>query len=58
MLDKSENPFSNTFGATSLAVLTEYMSTEELANASIEDLVAFLVDKSKKRFLSVRQIFI
>lgn len=50
VLDKSENPFSNTFGATSLAVLTEYMSTEELANASIEDLVAFLVEKSKNRF--------
>ncbi|EHJ02141.1 LOW QUALITY PROTEIN: hypothetical protein CDLVIII_5671 [Clostridium sp. DL-VIII] len=50
VLDKSENPFPNTFGATSLAVLTEYMSTEELANASIEDLVAFLVEKSKNRF--------
>ncbi|ALB45933.1 IS110 family transposase [Clostridium beijerinckii NRRL B-598] len=50
VLDKSENPFSNTFGATSVAVLTEYMSTEELANASIENLVAFLVEKNKNRF--------
>lgn len=50
VLDKKENPFSNTFGATSLAVLTEFMSTEELANASIEDLVSFLVEKSKNRF--------
>lgn len=50
VLDKKENPFSDTFGATSLAVLTDFMSTEELANASIEDLVAFLVAKSKNRF--------
>lgn len=50
VLDKKENPFSDTFGATSLAVLTDFMSTEELANASIEDLVAFLVEKSKNRF--------
>lgn len=26
------------------------MSTEEIANASIEDLINFLVDKSKNRF--------
>ncbi|WP_031270948.1 MULTISPECIES: IS110 family RNA-guided transposase [Clostridium] len=50
VLDKSENPFSNTFGASSLATLTDYMSIEELANSSIEDLVSFLVEKSKNRF--------
>jgi transposase len=50
VLDKSETPFSNTFGATSLATLTDFMSIEELANASIEDLVTFLVEKSKNRF--------
>lgn len=50
VLDKNESPFSNTFGASSLAVLTEFMSIEELATASLEDLIAFLVDKSKNRF--------
>mgnify|MGYP003365636839 FL=1 len=50
VLDKSEQPFSNKFGATSLAVLTEFMSTEEIANANIDELVNFLVDKSKNRF--------
>lgn len=50
VLDKKESPFSNTFGASSLAVLTEFMSIEELTTASLEDSVAFLVDKSKNRF--------
>lgn len=50
VLDRNENPFSNTFGASSLAVLTEFMSTEEIASASIEYLINFLVDKSKNRF--------
>lgn len=49
VLNKNEQPFSNTFGASSLAVLTEYMSTEEIANADITELVAFLVEKSKNR---------
>ena len=50
VLDKNETPFSNIFGATSEAILTDYMSTEDIANTSIEDLVNFLIDKSKNRF--------
>ncbi len=50
VLDKAENPFSNTFGASSLATLTDFMSIEDIANASLEDLIAFLVEKSKNRF--------
>ena len=50
VLDKDEQPFSNKFGASSLAVLSEFMSTEEIANADITELVNFLVDKSKNRF--------
>jgi transposase len=50
VLDKSEQPFSNKFGASSLAVLTEFMSTEEIANADISQLVHFLIDKSNNRF--------
>lgn len=53
VLDRNENPFSNTFGASSLAVLTEFMSTEEIASASIEYLINFLVDKSKNRFTNL-----
>lgn len=50
VLDKNETPFSNTFGVTSEAVLTDYMSVEDVANTSIEDLISFLVEKSKNRF--------
>lgn len=50
VLEKKDHPFSDKFGATSIAVLTEFMTTEELANARIEDLVNFLVQKSKNRF--------
>ncbi|ETJ34834.1 hypothetical protein Q604_UNBC10751G0001, partial [human gut metagenome] len=50
VLDKNETPFSNIFGATSEAVLTDYMSAEDIANTSIENLITFLIDKSKNRF--------
>ncbi|HHX63252.1 MAG TPA: IS110 family transposase [Epulopiscium sp.] len=50
VLDKKDLPFSNTFGASSMATLTDFLSTEDIANTSIEDLVAFLVDKGKNRF--------
>ncbi len=50
VLDKAENPFSNTFGTSSLATLTDFMSIEELANTSIEELITFLVEKGKNRF--------
>lgn len=50
VLDKREHPFSNTFGASALATLTDFLSTEDIANSSIEELVSFLVDKGKNRF--------
>lgn len=50
VLSKDEHPFSNTFGASSIATLTEFMSTEEIATASIENLVSFIVAKGKNRF--------
>ena len=50
VLDKDQKPFSNDFGATSLAVVTEIFSTEDIANMSIEDLVDFIVKHGKNRF--------
>ncbi len=50
VLEKPDKPFSNTYGATSEAVLTEFLSLEDIAYSSIEDLVAFLKDKGKNRF--------
>lgn len=50
LLNKEEHPFSNKYGATAQSVLTEFLSTEELVNTSIEDLVTFVAEKSKGRF--------
>jgi hypothetical protein len=49
MLNKEEHPFSNKYGATAEAILTEYLSTEDLVNTSIEDLVNFVSTKSRGR---------
>jgi transposase len=49
MLNKGEHPFSNKYDATAEAILTEYLSTEDLVNTSIEDLVNFVSTKSRGR---------
>ena len=46
---RQDNPFSDHFGTTSLAVIQE-LEPEQIAEMSIEELVDFLVDKSKNRF--------
>ena len=38
---KQVNPFSDNFGATSQAVISDFFSVEELANTSVEDLLQF-----------------
>jgi transposase len=50
VLDKNDRPFSNTYGATSAAVLTDFLSLDDITYSSIEDLVAFVTSKSKNRF--------
>ena len=50
VLNKSEHPFSNTFGATSTAILTEFLSPEEIADTPLEDLIDFIMLKGKNRF--------
>jgi transposase len=50
VLDKEERPFSNTYGVTSSAILTEYLSLDDITYSSVEDLVAFIKDKGKNRF--------
>ena len=49
MLGKDEHPFSDKYGATAEAVLTEYLSTEDIVDASVDDLVAFISSKSRGR---------
>lgn len=49
-LDKKERPFTDNYGVTSAAVLTEFLSLDDIAYSSIEDLVAFVTQKGKNRF--------
>lgn len=50
VLKDDEHPFCNNYGATASAVLTEFISTEDIVNMPIEELVDFLCLKSKNRF--------
>jgi transposase len=49
-LKDEDKPFSDTYSATSEAVLTEYLSLDDIAYSSLEDLVEFIRIKSKNRF--------
>lgn len=50
ILDKKERPFSNTYGVTSAAVLTDFLSLDDITYSSIEELVEFVNIKGKNRF--------
>lgn len=50
VLGKGDKPFSNTYGVTSAAVLTEFLSLDDITYSSIEDLVAFISTRGKNRF--------
>lgn len=47
---KSDKVFSDIFGATSLAVISEFMSVDEIAYSDLESLAAFISKKGKNRF--------
>lgn len=55
MLGKEEHPFSNKYGATAEAVLTDYLSTEAIVNASVDELIAFISSKSRGRISDPEQ---
>lgn len=50
IIDKNKRPFSNTFGATSAAILTDFLSLDDIAYAEIEELITFITKKSKNNF--------
>lgn len=50
MLNTEERPFSDEFGATASAVLTEFFSTEEIVDMPMEKLVKFICEKGSNRF--------
>lgn len=49
LLQGEDHPLSNKFWATASSILTEFLSSEDIANASIETLVDFVSTKSRKR---------
>jgi len=52
----SLKPFSNTFGKTSLAVITDFLSVDEIAAMPVEELVDFIVKQGKNRFKEPEKI--
>ena len=52
----SENPFSNLFGASSSAVLTDFITVDEIINLPLEELAAYLDEKSKKHFADPQEV--
>lgn len=55
LLGKGEHPFSNKYGATAKAILTDYLSTEELVSTPVEDLITFVSSKSRGRIADPAQ---
>ena len=49
LLDGDHRPFGNIYGTTSSAVLTEFLSPQEIIDLSEEQLLAFLAEKSRNR---------
>ncbi|WP_188455568.1 IS110 family transposase [Virgibacillus oceani] len=52
---RQDNPFSNTFGATSLAVIQE-LEPETITNMSLQNLVDFIQEKGKNRFQNPEEV--
>lgn len=52
----SSGVFSDTFGATSLAVISEFFSTDEINEMPFEDLTSFLRDKGKNKFADPKKV--
>jgi len=50
------DPFSDIFGATSQAVLTDYLSVDEIAAAPLEELAQLLVKEGRNHFSSPETI--
>ena len=55
MLGKGEHPFSNKYGATAEAVLTDFLSTEAIVNTPVEELIAFISSRSHGRISDPKQ---
>jgi transposase len=47
---RQDKPLSNTFGSASSALLTEFLTLDEIVAMKVEDLAAFLMEKGKNHF--------
>lgn len=50
LLEKDAQPFSNNYGSTAISVLTDFLSTDKIADMPLESLVDFIIEKGKNRF--------
>ena len=53
LLEGDNKPFSNIYGATSSAILTEFLSPQEIIDLSEEELLSFLAEKSRNRISDI-----
>ncbi len=53
LLDSDNQPFSNIYGATSSAVITDFFSLQDIMDASEEELLTFLAEKSRNRITDI-----
>lgn len=56
LIGAEESPLSNKFSATAEAVLTEYKTTEDIVNAPLGELAAFVADAGRGRFADPDQV--
>ena len=52
----NEAPFSNSYGTTATAVLTEFLSPEEIVGMDSEELIEFICKKSKNSFAEPHKV--
>ena len=53
LLEGDDKPFGSLYGATSSAVLTEFLSPQEIIDMPEEDLLTFLAEKSRNRISDI-----
>jgi transposase len=53
---RQQKPLSDPFGVASSALLTEFLTVDEIAETPVEELAAFLMEKSRNSFADPEQI--
>ena len=53
ILDDTDKPFSNIFGSTCSAILTEFMSLQDIIDSPEDELLQFIAQKSRNRISNI-----